>query len=248
MRKLSVCLLSAALLCALSLPVFGAGIENESTAADPARATVTVSASSSVMVTPDKATVSFGVTTQEETAAAAQSKNSEAVNKVIEALTARGVEEKSIRTEGYSMYPDYDYSESGDQKIIGYTVRTSLCIEDQEIGQLGELFADCVAAGINSVDNVSFLCSSYDEAYEQALTDAVAAARSKALVLAGAEGRELGEAVSITEGMQDTWARYDKSSAMSFAVEESMDEAIPSFQPGESEISASVTISYLLGE
>ena len=68
---------------------------------------ITVSASASVNLVPDKATVYFGVSTQEASAEQAQKKNTEAVNRVIAVLAGRGIEEKSIRTTSYNMYPQY---------------------------------------------------------------------------------------------------------------------------------------------
>ena len=170
----------AALGLALLLGMTGCGSAPAGTSAVGAASapetaeTVTVSASSTVRLVPDKAAVSFGVTTQEQTAELAQSKNSEAVKNVIEVLTGRGVEEKSIRTTYYSMYPQYDWSD-GDQRITGYNVTTTMTVQDQNIEDLGALLSACVAAGINNVDSVSFLCSGYDEAYRQALAQAVAA-------------------------------------------------------------------------
>lgn len=209
---------------------------------------ITVSASGTVRLVPDKATVSFGVTTQEETAELAQSKNSEAVRQVMDILISRGVEEKSIRTDHYGMYPQYDWSEGGEQRIVGYAVTTSMSVQDQDIEELGALLSACVAAGINNVDNVSFLCSGYDDAYRQALTQAVAASRGKAEALAAAAGRKLGEAVAITEGWQDTSARYGKSadSARVFNAEAAMDAGGPAFQPGETEVTANVTVTYAM--
>ena len=208
---------------------------------------ITVSASSTVRLVPDKATVSFGVTTQEKTPDLAQSKNTEAINNVIEVLTGRGIEEKSIRTVNYSMYPQYDWSENGEQRITGYTVQTTMSVQDQDVEQLGNLLSACVAAGVNQVDSVKFLCSGYDEAYRQALAQAVADARQKADALAAAEGKRAGEALAITEGWQDTSARYGVAvnATASFAKEEAYDmRAVPSIQPGETEITANVTVTY----
>ncbi len=239
---------SATLILAMaSVMVFGlAGCGSASAPAAGDTATVTVSASGTVKLVPDKATVYFGVTTQEATAELAQSKNSEAVQKVMDVLTGRGVEEKSIRTTNYSMYPQYDYSEMGEQRIIGYVVYTNMSIQDQNIEDLGKLLSACVAAGINNVDNVSFLCSGYDEAYSQALTQAVEASRAKAETLAAAAGKKIVEAVTITEGWQDSSARYGKGANMSFTAEAAMDSvaAGPALQPGETEITANVTVTY----
>ncbi len=247
MRK-SIKTAASAMLCsALILGLAGCGAAGAGAA--PAAAPVeevTVSASGTVRLVPDKASVSFGVTTQESSAELAQSKNSEAVQQVMDVLTGRGVEEKSIRTVNYNMYPQYDYSELGEQRIIGYVVYTTMCVEDQEIDDLGRLLSACVAAGINSVDNVSFFCSGYDEAYRQALREAVEASRDKAEILAAAAGKKLGEALSITEGWQDTSARYARSvnAYGAMKTEAAMDMAAPSFQPGETEITANVTVSY----
>ena len=238
--------LAACALLGLALLLTATGCGATASSTTETATEITVSASSTVRLVPDKATVSFGVTTRENTAEAAQSKNSEAVDHVIEVLTERGVEEKSIRTTYYSLYPQYDWSSNGEQRIIGYSVTTTMSVQDQDIEELGKLLSACVAAGINNVDNVSFLCSGYDEAYSQALTQAVAAAREKAEVLAAAAGKALGEATGITEGWQDLSARYGRSvnSSFAFAEEAEMDRAVPAFQPGESEINANVTVTY----
>ena len=161
-------------------------------------------------------------------------------------LTGRGIEEKSIRTNYYNMYPQYDWSDNGKQRLIGYVVTTSMSVQDQDIEDLGKLISACVAAGINNVENVSFLCSGYDEAYCQALAQAVEASRSKAETLAAAAGKKLGEPVTITEGWQDTSARYGRAAnTAAFSVEEAaMDSAGPILQPGETEINANVTVTY----
>ena len=225
-----------------------AGTETEDTAEKEA-AEVTVSASSSVRLTPDKASVSFGVTTKADTAEQAQNQNSEAVKSVIEALTSRGIEEKSIRTSDYSMYPQYNY-DNGTESITGYVVYTTMAVQDQDIKDLEKLFSDCVAAGVNNVNNVIFLCSSYDEAYSQALTQAVQTSREKAEELAKAAGKTLGDVVSITEGWQDTSARYGQNVSLSMeipaAAEDDAGNGGPTLMTGETEITANVTVTYRL--
>ena len=247
MKRIITITVSAALGLALmlGLTVCGTASDGAFTAeaadAPETEETVTVSASDTVRLVPDKAT------TQEKTAELAQSKNSEAVKNVIAVLTERGTEEKSIRTTGYSMYPRYDWSDYGDQRIIGYQVTTTMTVQDQDIEDLGALLSACVAAGINDVDTVRFLCSDYDEAYRQALAQAVAASREKAEVLAEAAGKKLGGAVSIVEGWQDSSARYGRNTEVSLAKQESADAAGPILQPGESEIRANVTVTYRMG-
>lgn len=246
MKRLGFYVLALTMSCLMILGLTGCGSTAAGTvsAAAPAEG-ITVSATGSVQLVPDKATVNFSVSSRENTAAQAQSENSKAVQKVLEALTARGIEEKSICTTSYYMYPQYDYSD-GEERIIGYMVRTSLSIQDQDIDRVGELLTDCVAAGVNGVDSVTFLCSGYDEAYRQALAQAVAASREKAEALAKAAGKTLGEPLQITEGWQDTSARYGRSVEAPYAMSKAADSAALSFQPGETEIQANVTVTYLM--
>lgn len=207
--------------------------------------TVTVSSSASVGVVPDKVEISFGVVTQAKTAEKAQQENSETINKVIDQLMEMGVEEKSIQTSGYNLYPDYDYS--GDtRKLLGYQVSTMLTVRDQEMDDAGKIVSECVKLGINDVNNFRFYASSYDDAYEEALQKAVAAAERKAEVLAESAGCVLGKVTEIKEGWQDTSTRYAKSNvAMETAA---MDEAAVnmSLMPGETQITAQVTVTYML--
>ena len=245
MKKKITAAACAALVLAMLLALTGCGASAVITAA-PAETLpeITVSASASVKLVPDKATVSFGVETQETTAEAAQKNNTEAVNRVMEVLTGRGIDEKSIRTESYSMYPQYDWSDTGDQRIIGYVVSTSMSVQDQDIEELGKLLSACVEAGVNDIGSVRFLCSGYDEAYRQALAQAVADAKAEGEALAAAAGKKLGDPVTITEGWQDTSARYGKNADYASA-EAVMDSASgPIFQPGETEITANVTVTY----
>ena len=233
------------LTAALILSLSACGTASSPAAGRTSDSEITVSASSTVRLVPDKATVTFGVTTQDLTAELAQSKNSEAVKNVIDVLTSRGVEEKSIRTVNYSLYPQYDWSDGGEQRIIGYTIYTTMSVQDQAVEDLGNLLSACVAAGINNVDNVNFLCSGYDEAYRQALAQAVADSREKAEALASAGRKSLDEVLIITEGWQDTSSRYGRTVNTSAAFkEEAMDIGGPSIQPGETEIIANVTVTY----
>ena len=254
-KPLTAVVLVLALFCALLTGLAGCGPAAANAASSDAASggagndrtpEITVSASASVSLVPDKATVTFGVSTQARTAEEAQNQNTEAVNAVIETLTGRGIEERSIRTVNYSIYPQYDYSANGDQRIIGYNVNTSMSVQDQDIDELGELLAACVAAGINNVDSVQLLCSGYDEAYQEALSQAVESSRGKAEALAQAAGRSLGGVITITEGWQDSSARYVAAEeAAAYGANASMD-AGPSIQPGETEIRANVTVTYAM--
>ena len=215
------------------------------TGKDEMTQTVTVSASGTVQLTPDMATVTFGVTTRENTAQEAQDKNSRTVQQVTDVLKEKGVAEESIRTSYYNMYPQYEYYADGERVLTGYAVSTTLTVSDQKIENVGKLLGDCVAAGVNSIDSVTFLCSGYDEAYEQALAQAMDAAHVKAQALAKATGKTLDGAAQITEGWQDMSAKY-RNDTTQYSIEADAVEAAgaAAFLPGETQITANVTVTY----
>ncbi len=202
--------------------------------------TITVSASKSVKLVPDMAQFAFGVTNTDKDAAKAQKANTKAINDIISKLKKLGVDEKSITTSNYSMYPQYDYS-NNKQELTGYQVRTTLTVKDQTIGDAGTIIAQCVDAGINDIDYINFLCSGYDDAYQEALAEAVKATKTKAETMAKAAGKKLGDVINIAEGYQDISASYSNKASGSGMMAAAEDL---SFMAGESEISANVTVTY----
>ena len=207
---------------------------------------LTVNAEGESKTTPDMAEITVGIEATEATTEEAQRKNNEDVNAVLQKLKELGIEEKSIQTSDYSLYPRYD--EFGEE-ITGYYVRTTLTVSDIPIDKAGETLSALGESGMTEVDYVRYFSSSYDEAYEDALKEAVAAAEKKAESLAETAGKTLGTVVEMTEGYQDTSLRYsyDNGAAKYAATEEAMggggDVAI---SPGEVTISAQITIKYAL--
>ena len=212
-----------------------------------AERTITVTASAPASTVPDKAEVTFGVTTTGKTPEEAQKKNGEIISKAVDYLTGAGVKEKSIRTSSYNLFPDYDYS-GKERKLLGYQVQTMLTVSDQSIDDAGTLVSECVKLGVNDVNGFRFYASDYDTAYEEAMTKALHNAQNKAEVLAAASGGSLGRVLSIQEGWQDTSARYAKSNVAMAEAAASMDAGAMgmSLMPGETTVTAQLTVTYEL--
>ncbi|SEA79487.1 hypothetical protein SAMN05216349_12925 [Oribacterium sp. KHPX15] len=205
--------------------------------------TITVSASGKVTAVPDMAMITFSITTEGKDVKTAQDKNSEDANKVVEKLKELGVEEKSINTSNYNIYPQYDYDAQAGNRISGYTVDTTLTVSDIKIEDAGNVISQCVDAGINSMNNISYFCSGYDDAYNEALKEAIANADTKAQALAEASGKKIVEIKNISEGYQNTSLQYRSGSVMKNSLEAASDAVI---MPGESDIAANVTVTYIM--
>ena len=162
---------------------------------------------------------------------------------VKKAITDLGISEDDISTSSYSMYPQYNYDTS---KVTGYTVSVSLAIRNVTLDEVGDVLSAATSAGASQISDISYTSSSYDAVYSEALTKAAEDAGTKADTLAKAEGKTLGELVSVQEGYQDTSARYKSTNA--YANMESSDGAgsAISVDPGQLEVDASVTAVYAL--
>lgn len=206
---------------------------------------VTVTANSSVYAVPDIVSMDFGIQTQSSTAEGAQQANTDKTNAIIEALRGMEVEEESIKTSGFDMYPRHNNS----GQIVGYNVHTTLTVLDQPLDKAGDLISKAIAAGATQVNSLHYACSKYDDFYNEALAKAMEIAKGKAVTLSGAAERELTVEKEITEGYQDVTYRYNtgamsaKYSAMADAAEESAGMEI---LPGEAEIKAVVTVTYAM--
>ncbi len=209
--------------------------------------TITVNASASENVIPDKAEISFGVTTSAKTPQEAQKENSEIIRKAVAYLTENGVSEKSIRTSSYNLYPDYDYS-SNQRKLLGYQISCMLTVSDQNIEDAGKIVSECVELGINDVNNFRFYVSDYDNAYEEAMDKALQSAQGKAEVLAASAGGSLGQVLRIQEGWQDTSVRYANTSIMMESASAAKDAGGMGMDlmPGETKVTAQLTVTYEL--
>ena len=203
---------------------------------------VTVTASGSVYLVPDKAEISFGIQTSDASPEKALKKNAEEVNRVIEALRKQGIEDKSIRTDNVNLYQQSEYSE-GKSRITGYEATVTMTVGDLGMEEVGSVITSCVEAGVNQMNGVRYFCSGYDEAYKEALQKAVAAAEEKAEVMASAAGMQVGEIRYLAEGYQDTGARYSRA-ANSFAKAEAAAMDVAEMMPGETEVKAHVTAVY----
>ena len=213
----------------------------ENTPADETARSVTVNITEQVSVIPDIAEIVYSIQTQGSDAQTCQEENSATSDQVVALLKQLGIEENSIRTTGYYLNPVYDWSGSI-QLLTGYEAVTTLTISDLPMDQVGEVLTQSVDAGVNNIQSISYLSSEYDTAYQEALSLAVAAARTKAEALAQAEGCTVGEILSIQETSGYTQARYNDT-ALTQSTMSAAEESV-SIMPGELDIEASVVVEF----
>lgn len=194
---------------AVGLAVVGAGLVTEQVQAQTTDENQTVerfievTGVGRVMAQPDTAVIRFGVETQEETASAALTANSEQMSAVISATLEAGVEETDIQTEVIRLQPLYTGTGVGDQitqteqptqtnELIGYRATNVLQVTTNDLENLGELLDTVVAAGSNRIENIQFRIDDQDALLVTAREQAVSNAQEQAEQLAELTGAELG--------------------------------------------------------
>ncbi|MBX5444467.1 SIMPL domain-containing protein [Sphaerobacter sp.] len=200
---------------------------------------VTVGGEGRVMVRPDTAQVVLGVMSQGPDLGPVQETVNGQMDAVLASLKDAGIPDERIRTVAYNISVDRDYQQPS-APITGYTVTHLVQVKVKPIDQVSGIIDNAVAAGANTVSDVSFVVEDRDAAVRQAREQAINDARQKAQHLAQLAGVQLGPPVSITEGAAPP------PTPMPLARDGAVDMAVgaAAIQPGESEIVVSVVVSY----
>ena len=166
--------------------------------------TVQVTGSALINVTPDRALIHLGVQSNGATPDAVQAANSVAIQKVIKALRAQGVEAKDIATDLYVIEPVYETYNS--LYIKGYRINNVVAVTLRDVKKTSNILAATLKAGANQIINVEFYTSELRKYRDQARELAMKAAKEKAQALANAAGAEAGCVLNINE---NSWSYYN---------------------------------------
>ncbi len=205
--------------------------------------TISMSGYAEQKVVPDTATISIGVVVQGGTSEEATSENAAIMSAVMEELKAIGLEDREIQTSYVSVYPIYNYEK--ERTITGYSASNNVQVTTSDLDKLSGIIDRSAAAGANEIGSISFSVSDemQKKIREDLMEEAVADAESKADVLASSLGVEITgvKTSSINEG-SNSRVYYEMP-------EESMAAggASTPIEPGESEVSISVHVTYYIG-
>lgn len=206
--------------------------------AQSAPALITITGEGQVEAPPDMATISLGVTTTAQTAQEAMSANAAEIAAVLENLKATGIEARDLQTSGLSLQPNWTNRSTSENRIDGYTASNQLSVRVRDLSKLGAILDAAVKDGANTLNGVSFAMADPAPLLEEARKRAVADARSRAELIAGAAEAKLGAIASITEG----GGGYPQPQ---FGYARAAMESVP-VEAGAVSLSASVTMSWQL--
>jgi uncharacterized protein YggE len=189
-----------AVILALATPAFAQA------PAAPSPGTISVDGRGEIMAKPDTAFVNSGVTSQAATAREALDANTAAMTQLIATLKEAGIEDRDIQTSGFSVSPNYVYSQEVDAngytlppRINGYIVSNAVTIRVRALDTLGAVLDQAVTVGANTINGVTFSVADPSDLYDQARKAAFADATHKAELYAEAAGATLATIRSISE-------------------------------------------------
>jgi uncharacterized protein len=199
----------------------------------------------------DKVIVNLGVQTTNKTANAALVTNSEKLNKVINELKAAGVKGNETSTSSFSIFPNYNYSQSPSAtgKITGFTVSNSIQIESSNINNISKWIDTAVAAGSNNVNNVDFALSDkrVEETKNNLIEQAINNAKTKADIAASALGLKILAVKSISLNEFDTHPPEPFLAKESLAAGTSPVNSATPIISGKEQVSISVSMVTIAG-
>ncbi len=211
--------------------------------------TITVSGKGEVVVTPDIATVSFGVTAENLDVAKAQTEATTKMNGIIDLLKSKGVNEKDIKLTNYNIYPRYDYTQTtaiypytGKQVLAAYVVSQTVEVKIRDISKAGEILSGVGTLKVTDVSGLNFTVDKEDAVKDEARALAITDAKDQAKILAKNLGVRLVKITAFSEGGNYPVYAMNKSMALGMG---GADAAIaPQVPMGENKITSNVSITY----
>ncbi|MGD9711179.1 MAG: SIMPL domain-containing protein [Thermomicrobiales bacterium] len=244
-RTWALGLMTATLVMASALAVSSGVAAQEATPATPAPSangqTITVNGHGAVMVAPDAASVTAGVTITDDTLSVAQENATTAMTAIMESLAAQGIAPEDIQTASYFVQAIQTWDENGMPSGINqFQVSNLVNVTIRDIDAVGATLDAVVEAGANTIYGVNFIVTDSADAAAEARALAVEDAQSRAEQFAAAAGVTIGNVISISETFGPNPIPVGRGGAGA-----AMDSAVP-IEAGSTTVSVDIQVTYAI--
>jgi uncharacterized protein YggE len=166
------------------------------------------------------------------------------MERVVAALRGAGIATRDITTSSVGLSPQYRYADNQPPVITGYQATNTVSVKFRDIARSGAALDALVKAGANQIDGPQMSVDQPEAALDQARVEAVKLARARAELYAQAAGLRVDRVVSIDEHGEDRGG--SPRPPVMYARAEMASDARTQVLPGETEISATVNVRFLL--
>lgn len=187
---------------------------------------------------PDHATIRLGVSRDGVNAKEAQLSADTVMQAVLAQLSAVGISPDAIRTSRLQLLPTRDPRDRN--HITGYRASHEVTIDLDDFDLIAAAIDRALGAGANELQGIEYSLNDDSSLRQDALADAIRAARSKAEAMASAADVSLGSILEITEsggGSQPPSPVYRMAA---------MEGASTPVLPGMVEVRAQVVVHYAI--
>ena len=167
-----------------------------------------VTGRASISVEPDLVLLNIGVEAMAETVAEARGQAAQAINAIMQAVRARGLEDKDVQTQSFNIWSRYEYlevtsggSSTRKQVLVGYTVNNTARIKIRNVDDVGAIIDDVADSGgdVTRINGINFSIEDPKPFMTQLREEAVKDAIAKAEHFATLTGVAVGDLVFIGE-------------------------------------------------
>lgn len=189
---------------------------------------------------PDQAFITIAAESRATAPGDAQRTNAEAMQAVASALSKAGLPAEAVRTTGFSLQPDIEYT-NGRARVKGYIARNQIEARVDDLKKLGAVLDAAGTSGATSIAGLRFDIRDRQSVEREALKMATEEAMARAKAIASGAGANLGNVVRVDDQYQSTSPVMYTARAFGGAGTAALPETPVS--PGELEIRASVTLT-----
>jgi uncharacterized protein len=238
---------AAIVLVALGFLIFGADSGSSNIGGNE----LNVQGQATVKAMPDLVTVYFRAETNASTTQEAKDLNSEITDELITNLVKLGFERDEIVTENFNVYQEYDWTEDKGRIAKGFKATHSIKVEIpvDKMDDIGEVVDAGVDAGaLISYINFELTQESQNKYKAEAMKLAAEDARVKAEAVAEGFDKKVGKLISVqvNDFGYYPWNVYSSSGYDLDQDAVMAKEAATNIQPGEREVSATVSAGFKL--
>lgn len=210
--------------------------------------TITVVGEGKVKIKPDIARANIGVEVMKSSVKEASDANKTALDAVLAALKAQGIDEKDIQTSGFSIFAER-YGPEGPlpENQTNYRVSNNVAVVIRDLEKVGAILDAAIEAGANNIYGIEFGLDNTESVEAEARKGAVEDAKAKAEELAGLTGVQVGSIVSVSEIVGNNGGYYNASNFNQLDRAMGGGGGTP-VQPGELELTMQLQVVYTIAE
>lgn len=158
---------------------------------------LSISGHAKIAATADMATLVIEVSHEDKQASVAKQLVDNTVAKYFDFLHQQGIDDTAIDAANITTQPQYDYSQQGNPKLLGYQAQRHIVVKVAPLDKLNVLLDGALKSGLNEIRSVSFSVADPLHYQQQVRAAAINDAMSQAEQIAKGFGAKLGPVWSI---------------------------------------------------